>query len=344
MSQARPPSRGAGRLPARRPRPPSRRRRRPHPHDRPQRRLARARRPGPAGRLRPRAGAAAARPRRRPASPADQGGLGGAWDSTSGVYRTAEEWADLVDDRPLRHDPLDRGLVGARAAGHAAGGDRPSSSAAFIFTAPSLLALAGGLPPVLSLGLFVLAPLRAMSRKDALNDRREGWPGRRRVAAHGRDRNGREADRRRGQAGRAVEAAAKLVAATEGEPGTLQYGPHRRRRAVGHLVLRALRRPGGSTPTPAAAMAEAMGAFGGHPPRCVLVDRPAKGGRRLTRARAARDGDLPRPHPRRPPGGRRRRRPAPGAAGRRGAAPSRCPGLPRPRCGRRRGAWRSSPR
>jgi len=36
---------------------------------------------------------------------------------------------------------------------------------AFIFTAPSLLAVAGGLL-VLSLGLFVLAPLRAMSRKD----------------------------------------------------------------------------------------------------------------------------------------------------------------------------------
>ena len=36
---------------------------------------------------------------------------------------------------------------------------------AFVFSAPSLLALAGGLF-VLAFGLFVLAPLRAMSRRD----------------------------------------------------------------------------------------------------------------------------------------------------------------------------------
>lgn len=95
--------------------------------------------------------------------PAD-GPAGGAWDTVSGVYRSAEEWADLVDDRPLRPTrPLDgwwamippATLVAAVAC----------VCAAFVFAAPDLLALAGGLF-VLSLGLFVLAPLRAMTRRD----------------------------------------------------------------------------------------------------------------------------------------------------------------------------------
>jgi len=108
---------------------------------------------------------------RRPAHPgsihppaAEGPGVGGAWDSTSGVYRTADEWAELVDDEPLRPTRSIEGwwalvppatLMAAMA----------FIFGAFIFTAPSLLAVAGGLL-MLSLGLFVLAPLRAMSRKD----------------------------------------------------------------------------------------------------------------------------------------------------------------------------------
>jgi DnaJ domain len=108
---------------------------------------------------------------RRPAHPgsvhrreAEGPGVGGAWDSTSGVYRTAEEWAELVDDEPLRPTRSIEGwwalvppatLMAAVA----------FIFGAFIFTAPSLLAVAAGLM-VLSLGLFVLAPLRAMSRKN----------------------------------------------------------------------------------------------------------------------------------------------------------------------------------
>lgn len=98
------------------------------------------------------------------ADPGPGGPAGGAWDTVSGVYRSAEEWAELVDDRPLRPTrPLDgwwamvppATLVAAVA----------SVCAAFVFAAPDLLALAGGLF-VLSLGLFVLAPLRAMTRRD----------------------------------------------------------------------------------------------------------------------------------------------------------------------------------
>ena len=96
--------------------------------------------------------------------PAEEPDMGGAWDSTSGVFRTAEVWAELVDDEPLRPTRSIEGwwalvppatLMAAVA----------FIFGAFIFTAPSLLAVAGGLL-VLSLGLFVLAPLRAMSRKD----------------------------------------------------------------------------------------------------------------------------------------------------------------------------------
>ena len=90
--------------------------------------------------------------------------MGGAWDSTSGVFRTAEEWAELVDDEPLRPTRSIEGwwaLVPPATLVAAVG----FVFGAFIFTAPDLLAVAGGLL-VLSLGLFVLAPLRAMSRKD----------------------------------------------------------------------------------------------------------------------------------------------------------------------------------
>lgn len=107
---------------------------------------------------------------RRPAASAGPGtgpppwpGAADGWDVDADAYRTAEEWADLADGRPLRET---RSLEGwwamlppatlVAAVGAMAG--------AFVFTAPGLLALSGGLF-VLALGLFVLAPLRAMSRK-----------------------------------------------------------------------------------------------------------------------------------------------------------------------------------
>ncbi len=99
-----------------------------------------------------------------PTSPFASGGTDGAWDVDADVYRTAEEWADLADGRPLRPTrPLEgwwallppATLVGAVGV----------FFGAFVFSAPSLLALSGGMM-VLALGLFVLAPLRAMSRRD----------------------------------------------------------------------------------------------------------------------------------------------------------------------------------
>jgi hypothetical protein len=100
-----------------------------------------------------------------PRRPSPEGpGVGGAWDSTAGVFRTAEEWAELVDDEPLRPT---RGVEGWWALVPPATLVAAVACifAAFIFRAPDLLAVAGGLL-VLSLGLFVLAPLRAMSRRD----------------------------------------------------------------------------------------------------------------------------------------------------------------------------------
>jgi DnaJ domain len=104
-------------------------------------------------------------PTRGPSSrAADMDAADGAWDAESGVFRTAEEWADLLDTRPVR--PV-RALDGwwaiippatlVAAIGLFFG--------AFVFTAPGLLALSGGLF-VLALGLFVLAPLRAMARRE----------------------------------------------------------------------------------------------------------------------------------------------------------------------------------
>ena len=88
----------------------------------------------------------------------------GAWDVDAGLFRTADEWADLADGEPLRPT---RGLDGWWAI-------LPPATlvaavalffAAFVFSAPQLLAVSGG-TLVLALGLFVLAPLRAMSRRD----------------------------------------------------------------------------------------------------------------------------------------------------------------------------------
>ena len=98
------------------------------------------------------------------AAPFAAGEQSGGWDVDADVYRTADEWADLADARPLGQTRVLEGwwamlppatLVAAVTL----------VFGAFIFRAPSLLALAGG-TLVLALGLFVLAPLRAMSRRD----------------------------------------------------------------------------------------------------------------------------------------------------------------------------------
>jgi hypothetical protein len=83
----------------------------------------------------------------------------GAWEPP-----VEEVWADLADDRPLRPTrPLEGwwAMLPPATLLAAVG----AMFGAFVFSAPSLLAVAGGLM-VLALGLFVLAPLRAMSRRD----------------------------------------------------------------------------------------------------------------------------------------------------------------------------------
>ena len=110
-------------------------------------------------------------------------------------------------------------------------------------------------------------------------------------------------------------------------------GPHRRRRSVGRLVLRALRRPGGAR-RPCRQHGDGRGdgrlrrPAGRAARDARAVDRPGQGRRRLTRpTRTAAHGDVPRPHPRRTQGGRPSRRPGPGAAGRRGPGPVGATGL-----------------
>ncbi|HET6951867.1 MAG TPA: DnaJ domain-containing protein [Acidimicrobiales bacterium] len=97
------------------------------------------------------------------AGPADTAGDTGGWEVDADGYRTAEEWAELADDRPFGETRALEGwwailppatLVAAVAA----------FFGAFIFGSSGLLALAGGLC-LLAAGLFVLAPLRAMSRR-----------------------------------------------------------------------------------------------------------------------------------------------------------------------------------
>jgi hypothetical protein len=75
----------------------------------------------------------------------------------------ADLWADLDDDRPLGPTRALEGwwaLLPPATLLVAIG----LGCAAFVFVAPRLLALAGGVL-VVALGLFILAPLRAMSRK-----------------------------------------------------------------------------------------------------------------------------------------------------------------------------------
>jgi hypothetical protein len=117
---------------------------------------------------RPAAGTGAAWPGAAPPAGATRGngsdgdGWDGAWDVEGGVHRTADEWADLADDHPLRPTRALEGwwAILPPATLMAAIG---AFLAAFVFTAPGLFALSGGLA-VMALGLFVLAPLRAMTR------------------------------------------------------------------------------------------------------------------------------------------------------------------------------------
>jgi hypothetical protein len=99
-----------------------------------------------------------------PAAPGAAAPESGVWDADGNRHLTDEELADLADGEPLRPT---RGIDGWWAI-------VPPATlvaavallcAAFVFSAPSLLAMSGGML-VLALGLFVLAPLRAMSRRD----------------------------------------------------------------------------------------------------------------------------------------------------------------------------------
>jgi hypothetical protein len=102
---------------------------------------------------------------RGPGAGAAGPGPGAAPPSPPGRAEAAEwaEWADMEDDVPFGPTRALEGwwallppatLLAAIAIG----------CAAFVFTAPRLLALAGAVL-VVAFGLFVLAPLRAMSRK-----------------------------------------------------------------------------------------------------------------------------------------------------------------------------------
>src|SRR5690606_14288181 len=86
------------------------------------------------------------------------------WDADGNRWLTDEERADLMNDEPLR--PA-RGIDGwwAMAPPAALVGAVTLLCASFVFAQPALLAMSGG-GFVLALGLFVLAPLRAMSRRD----------------------------------------------------------------------------------------------------------------------------------------------------------------------------------
>jgi DnaJ domain len=102
----------------------------------------------------------------RPATPAGPTGPTASWAEADGddvAFVPPEDWADLVDGRPVR--PV-RALSGwwallppatlLAAIGAGAG--------SLVFLSAELMAMSGGLF-VLAFGLFVLAPLRAMSRK-----------------------------------------------------------------------------------------------------------------------------------------------------------------------------------
>lgn len=100
-----------------------------------------------------------------PAGPAgDAGWEAAGWDADGNRRLTDEERADLIDGEPLR--PA-RGIDGwwAMAPPAALVAAVALLCAAFVFAEPALLAMSGG-GFVLALGLFVLAPLRAMSRRD----------------------------------------------------------------------------------------------------------------------------------------------------------------------------------
>jgi hypothetical protein len=94
-----------------------------------------------------------------PGRPGDDG-----WVPAGDMDLTPEEWADLADGRPLGETLALAGwwAILPPATLLAAVG---LMVGAFFFGAPVLLALSGGMF-ALALGLFVLAPLRAMTRRD----------------------------------------------------------------------------------------------------------------------------------------------------------------------------------
>jgi hypothetical protein len=86
------------------------------------------------------------------------------WPIDPDARLTAEEWADLADGRPIAPTKALEGWWAILPPGMlllAVG----LFMAAIFFTAPALIAFASG-AFVMACGLFVLAPLRAMTRRD----------------------------------------------------------------------------------------------------------------------------------------------------------------------------------
>jgi curved DNA-binding protein CbpA len=76
---------------------------------------------------------------------------------------TAEEWADLADSRPIGQTMALAGWWAIFPPGAFVASVLLLFTAGY-FTSPALLALSGGMF-ILSLGLFILAPLRAMAKR-----------------------------------------------------------------------------------------------------------------------------------------------------------------------------------
>lgn len=102
---------------------------------------------------------------REPARPAPAGPPGAVWtpDVDGDRPLTAEELADLADGRPIGQTMALAGWWAILPPGTLVASILLLFVAAY-FTSPPLLALAGGMF-ILSLGLFVLAPLRAMAKR-----------------------------------------------------------------------------------------------------------------------------------------------------------------------------------
>ena len=246
--------RGPGRVPAGRPRPPPRRRRRPPPHARPQRRLARPARPGPPGRLRP-----PARPARggRPAAATGAAGrVTTTGCSTTTTRASSAEWAEMADGRPLGETRCAVGVVGAAAAGHADGRRRHRLRGVRVHVAPAAGAVGRAVRPG---PRVVRAGPAAGHEQEAVTG-----PGTR-VPAMSEMTFIVKLTAAEGKRDELVEALGKLVDATEGEPGTLQYVLHTDTTEPDavwfyeHYADQAAFEAHMGSP----AMAEAMGSFGG---------------------------------------------------------------------------------